>query len=187
MNQLSDAALMRRVQAHDPRAFEALYDRHAGRALAVATTVLRSRERAEDAVQEAFASAWRRCDTYRPERGSVQGWLLAIVRNRAIDAIRRAGVHERPWEALEQHDPPDVGIEAADAGAARRDEARVLRAALAGLPREQAATLQLVYFGGFTQAEIASRTGIPLGTVKGRIRLGMRRLETLLVPALGPA
>jgi RNA polymerase sigma-70 factor, ECF subfamily len=182
MKQLTDAALMRRVQARDPRAFEALYDRHAARALGVAAAVTRNRERAEDAVQEAFASAWRNCASYRPERGSVQGWLLAIVRNRSIDAMRRAS--ERTCEPIDSYDPPDAHLEAADDGVARRDEARALHAALKDLPQEQAATLGMAYFGGFTQKEIAARHGVPLGTVKGRMRLGLRRLEALLVPGL---
>ncbi len=175
---------MRRVQDDHTRAFEALYDRHAPKALGLATMVTRSRDRAEDAVQEAFVSAWRSRHAYRPERGSVQSWLMTIVRNRSLDALRRASVHERPWDSLELHDPADERIEPADDRAVRRDDARELRAALGDLPSEQSAALRLAYFDGLSQSEIAARLGIPLGTVKGRMRLGLRRLAAALVPAV---
>jgi len=187
VQQLSDTALMRRVQDDDARAFAALYERHAARALGLAASVVRSPERAEDAVQEAFVSAWRSRGEYREERGDVRAWLLTIVRNRSLDALRRTAARERPWEPLDLHDAADERIEPADDRAARRDAARALREAIAGLPPDQGVALELSYFSGLSQSEIATLLGVPLGTVKSRIRLGLRRLSATMVPALSAA
>jgi RNA polymerase sigma-70 factor (ECF subfamily) len=175
-----DAACMRRVQAGDSDAFRALYDRHAGRALAVATGVMRNRTQAEDVVQEAFLAAWRFRAAYTPSRGSVASWLMTIVRNRALDALRRAAIREQPAHNLGELDTLAAGDEPLEEHAARHDERREVRVALRRLPLEQASALGLAYFGGLTQAEIAQQLDVPLGTVKSRVRLGLRRLSTEL-------
>ena len=173
---LDDDALMRRVQADDADAFGMLYDRQATRALGVANSVTRNHSQAEDVVQEAFLAAWRFRAAYSPVRGSVAAWLMTIVRNRALDALRRAATREQPSVSVWELESIAAGDETLDERAARQDERRAVRVALAQLPSEQATALGLAYFGGLTQAEIAQRLEVPLGTVKSRIRLGLRRL-----------
>ena len=168
---------MRRVQADDPRAFGELYDRHAGRAWSVARAICHDAGRAEDAVQEGFLAVWRTQDSYRSERGSVQGWLLAIVRNRAIDAARREAASHRP--PLARHEPFEeeaAGCSTADEVIAR-SQADALRGRLAELPEAQAQVIALAYYGELSHAEIAARLGLPTGTVKGRMRLGLQKLR----------
>ena len=175
-----DTALMHRVQAGDSEAFRALYDRHAARALVVATGVMRNRTSAEDVVQEAFLAAWRFRSAYVPARGSVASWLMTIVRNRAFDALRRAAIREQPAHNLGELETLAAADEPLEERAARHDEGREVRVALRRLPFEQASALGLAYFGGLTQAEIAQRLGVPVGTVKSRVRLGLRRLSAEL-------
>ena len=183
-HRLDDAALMRRVQSADPDAFRLLYDRLAPAALGLAHAMTRDRRQAEDVVQEAFISAWRNCDRFDPQRGNVKSWLLAIVRHRAIDALRRRSTGERPWEQLEHNDHADPLVPDLAAEAVRWDEARAVRRALGTLPAEQAHVLTLAYFGDLSQSEIAERAALPLGTVKGRARAGLRRLAgELAAPA----
>lgn len=179
---------MRRVQAADPEAFSLLYDRLAPSALALADAITRDRRQAEDVAQEAFVSAWRNRDVFDPARGSVRTWLLAIVRHRALDALRRRASREGPWEQLEDHDLADPSAADPSIEAGRGDDARSVRRALRALPPEQAVVLTLAYFAGLTQVEIAARVGLPLGTVKGRARAGLHRLAGELAGQVaGPA
>jgi RNA polymerase sigma-70 factor (ECF subfamily) len=178
----TDAELMRRVQRDDGEAFRALYERHAPTVLGVALAITRSGRLAEETVQDSFLTAWRSRAAYETARGSVAGWLLAITRSRALDALRRVNRHDRPWEPLADHDIADPRAESPDVHAARGEDQRALRAALTALPSEQATALALAYFGDLTHAEIAAHLGLPLGTVKGRIRLGLRRLSAELAP-----
>jgi len=178
---------MRRVQANDPRAFGELYDRHAARAWSVARAVCHDANRAEDAVQEAFLAIWRSHGSYQSERGSVQGWLMAVVRNRAIDATRRESACHRP--PLAYHE--DMG-EVPAAGSTpdeviARSEADALRGRLAHLPGAQAQVIALAYYGGLSHAEIAARLSLPPGTVKGRMRLGLQKLRDQLETVSSPA
>ena len=187
-HRVDDAALMRRVQASDPDAFRLLYDRLAPAALALAHAMTRDRRQAEDVTQEAFVTVWRNCHVFDPRRGSVQTWLLAIVRHRAIDALRRRATRDRPWERLEDHDRADPLAADPSTEAGRGDQARAVRRAIGALPAEQAAVLTLAYFGELSQSEIAERAALPLGTVKGRTRAGLRRLAAdLAAHAAGPA
>jgi RNA polymerase sigma-70 factor (ECF subfamily) len=179
---LTDAELMRRVQADDPEAFRHLYQRHVQSALAVAYGASLGSRQAEEAVQDAFLSLWRARAAYRPARGSVAGWLLTIVRNRALDLARRRATHDRPWAQLSDFDLPDPQLEELDDQAARREQGRAVRAAFTSLPTDQATVLGLAYFDGLTQAEIAMALDVPLGTVKSRIRLGLQRLAGELRP-----
>lgn len=177
---------MRRVQAADPLAFSLLYDRLVPGAVALANAMTRDRRQAEDVVQEAFIDAWRNSRGYDPERGSVQGWLLAIVRHRAIDALRLRSSRDRPWEPLEDYDRADARAVDPSIEAGREEEAANVRRAVSGLPADQGVVLTLAFFGGLSQSEIAERVAIPLGTVKGRTRAGLRRLADELTLLLRP-
>jgi RNA polymerase sigma-70 factor (ECF subfamily) len=148
--------------------------------MGVAFTVTRNQRHAEDAVQEAFLAAWRARAGYAAERGNLSGWLLTIVRNRAVDAVRRAATSERPWDQLSDHELADARTEALDAVVVRNEAGRAVHAAFTLLPAEQATALRLAYFAGLSQTEIAQRLGVPLGTIKSRMRLGLRRLSTEL-------
>jgi RNA polymerase sigma-70 factor (ECF subfamily) len=178
---LADEEVMQLVQRGDPRAFELLYDRHAGAAFSLAYRIVGKRSTAEDVVQEALLSIWRSRLRYDQTRGSVRTWILGIVHNRAIDGIRRAAVHDRRRETLdvveERHEAP----ERTDVEVARREEARNVRGALETLPAEQRRAIELAYFGGFTQTQIAELLGEPVGTVKGRMRLGLDKMRRELV------
>jgi RNA polymerase sigma-70 factor (ECF subfamily) len=176
----SDDVLLASIGAGDSAALEALYDRHHRTAMALAYRLLGDRLLAEDVVQEAFVSVWRRAGTFQPDRGSGRGWLLALVRNRAIDRLRRS--RSQPLEreldpALEYPDQrgPEPFTAAYDALRAEQ-----VRRALQALPSEQRQSLELAYFAGRTQQEVADETGVPLGTVKSRIRLALVRLKQLL-------
>jgi RNA polymerase sigma-70 factor (ECF subfamily) len=145
-----------------------------------------NRVTAEDITQEAFLSIWRSRLRYDRARGSVRTWVLGIVHNRGIDALRRSNVHDRRRETLdgveERHEAP----ERTDVEAARREEARTVRSALETLPEEQRRTLELAYFGGFSHSQIAELLGMPIGTVKGRMRLGLEKLRVQLAEGLAP-
>jgi RNA polymerase sigma-70 factor, ECF subfamily len=174
---LADEDVMQLVQRGDPRAFEILYDRHGGAAFSMAYRVVGDRLAAEDISQEAFLSIWRSRLRYRPERGSVRTWVLGIVHHRAVDSLRRNLIHERrrsrsAEEAEEQEAPELTEVEAA-----RREEARMVRRALDSLPDDQCRVIELAYFGGFTHSQIADALGMPIGTVKGRMRLGLDKLR----------
>lgn len=171
-----DHALMAAISRGDADALATLYDRYASQALAVGIRVLRDRGQAEDVVQEAFLSAWRRAGTFDSSRGSVGAWLMSITRNAAIDRQRGRFRHQQGEVDLEDVSwrlaTPDVW----DTVAGSLERERV-REAMAELPPEQRETLELAYWGGMTQQEIAAATSTPVGTVKSRARLGLRRLE----------
>jgi RNA polymerase sigma-70 factor (ECF subfamily) len=172
---------MHLVQQGNPRAFELLYDRHGGAAFSLAYRMMGNRIAAEDVAQEAFLSIWRSRLRYQPERGSVRTWVLGIVHHRGIDALRRSVVHDRrrvDVEGIEErHEAPEL----TDVEAARRDEARNVRSALEELPEDQSRVIELAYFGGFSHSQIAEMLEMPIGTVKGRMRLGLEKLRRALV------
>ncbi|MFL5818544.1 MAG: RNA polymerase sigma factor [Conexibacter sp.] len=180
---LADEDLMQLVQRAEASAFEVVYDRHAGAAFSLAYRMCGARQLAEEVVQEAFLSIWRSGARYDRHRGSVRTWILGITHHRAIDALRRGVVQDR-------HRASDEGIEErfeatdrTDVEVARREEALEVRGALDVLPDEQRRAIELAYYGGFTQSEIAEMLGIPIGTVKGRMRLGMEKMRDTLEPA----
>jgi RNA polymerase sigma-70 factor (ECF subfamily) len=150
--------------------------------MALAYRILGERAAAEDAVQESFLAAWRRAESWDPCRGDPRRWLLSIVHHRCIDRLRRVAVGG-PTTELDESLPdthaPDV-FYAANLSV-QRD---AIRAALASIPAEQRQAIELAYFGGRTQQEIAALQGVPLGTVKGRLRIGLQKLRTLLEPAV---
>ena len=171
------------VRRGEAPAFEVVYDRHSDAAFSLAYRVLGARGPAEDAVQEAFLALWRNGARFESGRGSLRTWILSIVHHRAIDVLRRNVVHDRRRGGDELAAERQPSEELTDVEVARRDEAAGIRAALVGLPREQSRVIELAYFGGFTQAEIADMLETPLGTVKGRMRLGLEKMRVRLVEA----
>lgn len=168
------------VAANEPAAFEIVLERHADAAFSLAYRMVGRRQLAEDVVQEALLSLWRSGGRYDRTRGSVRSWLLGIVHHRAIDLLRR-------HDAREARDISDEGLderlqapEQTDVEVVRRQDADRLRAALRTLPPEQMHVIELAYFGGFTHTEIASMLQLPIGTVKGRMRLGLHKLQEQL-------
>jgi RNA polymerase sigma-70 factor (ECF subfamily) len=174
---LADEEVMQLVGDGDPRAFELLYDRHGGAAFSLAYRMVGSRGMAEDITQEAFLSIWRSRMRYDAARGSVRTWVLGIVHNRTIDALRRGAAHERRREQFEGVEERHEAPERTDVEAARREEARSVRTALDSLPADQRRTIELAYFGGFSHSQIAELLGEPIGTIKGRMRLGLEKLR----------
>ena len=183
---LADEELMPLLAQKDPDAFEVFYERHGGAAYSLAYRIVGDRSAAEDVTQEAFLSIWRSGARYDRARGSVRAWTLGIVRNRAIDALRRqAGKAPKlsfdDEAALEQRPSADL----TDEQALQRESARQLRGALGELPDEQSKVIELAYFGGFSHSEIAEMLSMPLGTVKGRMRLGIEKIRTQLAEGIG--
>jgi len=175
--ELADEELMQLVRRGEARAFELIYDRHSGAAFSLAYRMTGKRATAEDVVQEAFLALWRANTRYDRTRGSVRTWILGIVHNRAIDALRRSTVHDRRRASDEGLEERFAAAERTDVEVARRDEARELRDALATLPDEQSRVIELAYFGGYSHSEIASMLDTPIGTVKGRMRLGLQKMR----------
>jgi len=173
------------VQDGNPDAFELMYDRHGGPAFSLAYRMVGDRTVAEDIVQEAFLSIWRSRARYQRDRGSVRSWVLGIVHHRTIDALRRNLVHDRRRASAEGIEERHEARELTDVEAARRDEARTVRAALEGLPDEQCRVIELAYFGGFTHTQIADMLAMPVGTVKGRMRLGLEKMRRQLTDVEG--
>jgi len=180
----TDEELMACLGRQDIGAFEALYERYGTLAYSTALRVVGDAHLAEDVTQEVFLRIWRHPDRYVSQRGRFVPWLLSVTRNEAIDQVRSRGRRRRHEFFVEQPErelPADDGHEP-DLMAELADERRRIRGALANLPMEQRRTIEMAYFGGYTQQEIAALLGEPLGTVKTRIRLGMRKLRALLTP-----
>jgi len=184
---LADDDLIGHVREGEALAFEVIFDRHAAAAFSLAYRMCGRRSLAEDVVQEAFVSLWRTGMPYERSRGSVRAWVLGVVRNKAVDAFRRETVRT----GRDVHDETAAeqipGRERTDAEVERRDDARRLRGALQGLPSEQRHVIELAYFGGFTQNQIADLLELPAGTVKGRMRLGLQKLRLSLGEPMGVA
>ena len=174
---LADEEVMHLVKEGDPRAFELLYDRHGGASFSLAYRMVGNRVTAEDISQEAFLSIWRSRARYQPERGSVRTWVLGIVHHRAIDALRRNLVHDRRRASAEGIEERHEARELTDVEVHRREDARQVRAALESLPEDQSRVIQLGYFGGYSHSQIAEMLEMPIGTVKGRMRLGLDKLR----------
>lgn len=178
-----DRDLLRRLSRGDEEAFVALFRRYAPLAKALATRIIRQPFMAEEIVQDAFLSLWRDPGSYREDRGTVRSWLLSAVHHRAVDRVRREEAeHRRRVQSFdpptpEDSDPGESVVERVDAA----DQRARVRAALQDIPAEQRAVLERMYFGGQTQTAIAEELGLPLGTVKSRTLLGMRRLRGMLI------
>jgi RNA polymerase sigma-70 factor, ECF subfamily len=177
-----DAALLRRMAAGDEQALGLLYDRWNAVVHGVVSRMLRQPDDVEDVVEEAFWQAWRQASRFDPTRGAVQTWLLTIARSRALDRVR--SLRRRREDPLEGEDGQVVTQQTAEGDPGLDAEASERRtivvAAMADLPQEQREALELGYFGGLSQSEIAERTGQPLGTVKTRMRLAMQKLRSQL-------
>ena len=175
---LADEDLISLVAAKgSAEAFAALYDRHSGAAFSLAYRMVGRGNVAEDVVQEAFLSIWRSGARYERARGSVRTWVLGIVHHRAIDQLRRSSVHDKRRASDEGIEERLESGERTDVEVARRDEAAAIRSAMEALPSEQAHVIELAYFGGFTHTEIADILEMPVGTVKGRMRLGLKKIR----------
>ena len=177
-----DRELLARVARGDVAALRSLYDQHAPRAITIAFRILRNREEAEDIVQETFLEVWRRAAQFDPGRGGAVAWVVTIARSRAIDRLRARSIAGRTIasaaeeaEAMSPVAPPTPALEVER----RRDERRVA-AALGALPPAQRRTIELAYFEGLSQSEIAAKNDCPLGTVKMRVKLAMAKLAALL-------
>jgi RNA polymerase sigma-70 factor, ECF subfamily len=175
---LADEELMPWIAKKDPEAFEVFYDRHGGAGYSLAYRIIGERTAAEDCIQEAFISIWRSGARYDRTRGSVRSWTLSIVRNRAIDALRsKAGKAPRLTfddDAILESRP---AVEHTEAEVLAAETAGEVRGALSHLPDDQSKVIELAYFGGFSQSEIAGMLNLPLGTVKGRMRLGLEKIR----------
>ncbi len=177
LESLSDEALLAIIATPDGElALAELYDRYGKIAYGLAYRVLRDSALAEDAVQEAFITVWRTAGTYIRERGKPRTWLLTLVHRRAVDLVRREQRRRMPAAAEE----PAPATPAAEDEATLRDRRRAVQAALTQLPADQREALELAYYGGLTQTELAEQLGVPLGTIKSRMFAGLRRLRDLL-------
>jgi RNA polymerase sigma-70 factor (ECF subfamily) len=177
LRSLADEDLMQLVQDGEARAFEIIFDRHADAAFSLAYRMCGRHALAEDVTQEAFLAIWRGGARYDRTRGSVRTWALGIVHHRAVDTLRRNDVHSRRRAGDEGLEESLEAPERTDAQAIENATARELRRALEELPRDQRHVIELAYFGGFTHVEIASMLEEPVGTIKGRMRLGLKKLR----------
>jgi RNA polymerase sigma-70 factor (ECF subfamily) len=183
---ISDTEVIRRIQAGDRKAFLQFYDRYVSLLLSVAARVLGERREAEDVVQEVFTQIWRKSSGYDPALGSLSSWVVTLARNKAIDRIRASTRRRRLLEEVALSadalgpEPPA----SANDSLYGRERAQRIRTALADLAAEQRQVIELAFFAGLTQSEIASRLDQPLGTVKARIRRGMLRLREQLGESL---
>jgi len=177
LRDLADEELMQLVRRGQAPAFEVVYERHATAAFSLAYRIVGSRNGAEDVSQEAFLNIWRSGARYDRARGSVRTWVLGIVHHRAIDYLRRATVHDKRRASDEGMEERFEAGERTDVEVARRDEAETVRSAIGTLPTEQSQVIELAYFGGFTHTEIAEMLETPVGTIKGRMRLGLTKMR----------
>jgi RNA polymerase sigma-70 factor (ECF subfamily) len=180
----TDRAWMDRLAGGDLGALDLLYEQYGAMAFSIAYRITGDRSAAEDVVQDAFLGAWRNAGRYAGARGSVRTWLLSIVHHRAIDAIRR----RRPTVELPDSEtilPDTLTLPDAWGDVELRLDREAVQVALTRISDVQREAIELAYFGGLTQTEIAERTGVPLGTVKGRLRLGLQGLRAALLPLDG--
>lgn len=179
-----DVALLSRVARRDADALAALYDRHHRLLFSLILRILGDRGEAEDVLQEVFVRVWDRADSYSSALGAPSAWLVRVARNRAIDRLRSRQVRSGLAGAMDAAPPAADGSPSSDpeGQASQAELQRTVRAALADLPEEQRVLIDAAYFDGFTQSELAERYGLPLGTVKTRIRTAMQTLRRRLAP-----
>jgi len=175
---LSDEAVVALVARGDEIALGELYDRYGGPAYSLARRVLRDASLAEDAVQEAFLLIWRGADRFMPERAKAASWIMTIVHRRAVDLVRR---EQRRRSDVLPEELPSSDASAEDAVWLRLERENVQRA-LGQLPDQQRETLELAYYGGFTQSELAERLGRPIGTIKSQMFTALANLRRLIEP-----
>jgi RNA polymerase sigma-70 factor (ECF subfamily) len=173
---LADEDLISLVETGDADAFAALYDRHSSAAFSLAYRMMGERQASEDLAQDAFLKVWRGAGSYRVARGSVRTWILSIVHNRGIDQLRSHASRRRTQDKIEATAPRSQPSEAF-AETLRNSQRDQVREAMDTLPSEQLKILELAYFSGYTHVEISELLGLPLGTVKGRMRLGLKKIR----------
>jgi RNA polymerase sigma-70 factor, ECF subfamily len=173
---LADEDLISLVEASDADAFATLYDRHRRSAFSLAYRMMGDHQAAEDLAQDAFLKVWRGAGSYRADRGSVRTWILSIVHNRGIDQLRSHASRRRTQDRIEASAPRSQPSEAF-AETWRNSQRDQVREALNSLPTEQVKILELAYFSGYTHVEISELLSLPLGTVKGRMRLGLKKIR----------
>jgi RNA polymerase sigma-70 factor, ECF subfamily len=173
---LADEDLISFVGDGDTQAFDVLYDRHSRAAYSLAYRMMNGRQAAEDLTQDAFLKVWRATTSYRVDRGSVRTWILSIVHNQGIDQLRSHASRRRTQDKVEASAPKSQPSEAF-AETWRNSQRDQVREALNSLPQEQLKILELAYFSGYTHVELAELLDLPLGTVKGRMRLGLKKLR----------
>ncbi len=177
-----DQRLLLDVGRADKLALRSLYERWAGRVMALGLRMLGDRAEAEDLVQEVFIEVWRRAPQYDPTRGTVSAWVTSMARSRALDRLRAGGRRANKIHAvMAEPVPADFGVQSPLESSVVREQQREVQAALAMLPGEQRSSIELAYFEGLSCNEIAERTGQPLGTIKSRLRLALGKLGVLLV------
>lgn len=177
---LDDEELIVLTAEFDVGAFEELYERHHVLAFSLAARIVGSRDRAQDVVQEAFLNMWRVARRFDPTRGLVRTWLMSMVHHRGVDLIRQLSSRERVQAAASVLVFRPEASDVTSVQALARDEARTVRSALQELPEDQRRIIELAYYGGWTQREIAEMLEVPLGTVKSRARLGLLKLRDAL-------
>ncbi len=176
-----DEALLALAAREDEEALAQLYDRYSRVAYGLALRIVRDPALAEDALQEAFVTVWRTAGSFRADRAKPSTWILTLVHRRAVDVVRREERRRAaPLEAVEE--PEETGL-ATDEEVQLADRRRLVQEALRQLPDEQREALELAYYGGLTQSELAERLSVPLGTIKSRMFTGLRRLRDLLAEA----
>jgi RNA polymerase sigma-70 factor (ECF subfamily) len=180
LDDLTDAQLVGRVDRKDEAALEALYDRYASAIMGLALRILGDRGAADEIVQETFWRAWTKAGRFSAERGSVLSWLFAIAHNLSIDVLRRNRMELTNLDLQSAGSTPDKEP-AVDAQVSLTGQFQELKTILAELPPEQREVIELAYFGGLTRQDIAEKTGMPLGTIHTRARLGLQKLRTALL------
>jgi RNA polymerase sigma factor (sigma-70 family) len=178
----TDEQLISAICKGEEYAIEILYERYHRYVYSLAYRILHDPQAAEDIVQDTFLSIWRKASSYQAQHGSVHSWLQAIVRHKAIDKVRAAVHRDQQWTPLRvdnEQDPPDEQLDVWEQ-TWQGEQHRIICAVLDQIPAEQRVVIELAYFGGYTHTEISEQCHIPLGTVKGRMRLGLQKMKSLL-------
>jgi RNA polymerase sigma-70 factor (ECF subfamily) len=180
----TDEFLMASIQAHDEAALATLYKRHTPLLRTVIARVVHNEHDVDDLLQEVFLELWNRADHYDESKGKALGWIVTLARRRAIDRIRRRQAYARAEERLRletEHEPEQTRHQGVEEDVNAADRAEIFKKLLAALPTAQREALQLAYFRGLSQREIAAKTGIPLGTIKTRLELAVRKIRTAIL------
>lgn len=180
----SEEELIARIQAHDEAALALLMSRHKGRLRTVISRVVHTDADVDDTIQDVFIELWNRSHLFDATKGKILGWIITMARRRAIDRIRRRQAYDRAEERMRlqtESSGPEIQEHGADEDACNSDRAAALRGALTTLPDAQREAVELAYYQGLSQREIAAKTGIPLGTIKTRLELGLRKVRNAIM------